>query len=164
MLSFLPRRGTVAAVVAAVAVSLAFVVPVSAAATINRITETTTESFDIVDDCTGATGVLTGINVLDAQTVETSTGFHFEGTITGSGFVALNDGSYAILAGNEHLSFNTGYDATVFTNAHYDTVTVYSADGALLWTASFRLIEHFTVTSDGTVRAEFEIGHFRGGC
>jgi hypothetical protein len=164
MLSFLPRRGTVAAVVAAVAVSLAFVVPVSAAATINRITETTTSYIDIVDDCTGATGVLTEIDVLDGQTVETSTGFHFEGTITGSGFVALNNGSHAIGAGTEQISFTSAPGVDVFTLVHMDSVTVYSADDQILWSATFRQVEHFTVTSDGTVRVEFEIGHVRGGC
>jgi hypothetical protein len=101
MLSFLPRWRTVAGVLAAAAMSLTFVVPVSAAATINRFTETTTSYNDFTDDCTGASGLLIEVAVVDGQSVATSTGFHFEGTVPLTAFVAFNNGTYASGAGKE---------------------------------------------------------------
>jgi hypothetical protein len=153
------------ALLAGGALTLALAAPVFAAATVTRFSDPYTSGpEDLIDECTGIAGTLTGTGVITGTQVETDQGFHFEATNTTVLSFSFVDGTYATGTVDEHLSFNTGHGATVFTNAHYDTVTLYSADGALLWTASFRLIEHFTVTSDGTVRAEFEIGHFRGGC
>jgi hypothetical protein len=158
-----PRR--MFALLAGGALTLALAAPVFAAATVTRFSDPYVFGpEDLTDYCTGIAGTLTGTGVFTGTQVETDQGFHWEATNTAVLSFSFVNGMYATGTVDEHLSFNTGYGATVFTNAHYDTVTLYSADGTLLWTASFRLIEHFTVTSDGTVRAEFEIGHFRGGC
>jgi hypothetical protein len=153
------------AVFAGGALTLALTAPVFAATTVTRFSDVYVSGpEDLIEECTGVAGTLTGTGVITGTQVETDQGFHWEATNSAVLSFSFVNGSYATGTVDEHLSFNTGYGAIVFTNAHYDTVTLYSANGALLWTASFRVIEHFTATSDGTVRAEFEIGHFRGGC
>jgi hypothetical protein len=164
MLSFFPRWRTVAGVLAAAAMSLTFVVPVSAAATINRFTETTTSYNDFTDDCTGASGLLIEVAVVDGQSVATSTGYHFEGTVTLTSFVAFNNGTYESGAGTEKLSFTSAPGVDVFTQVHMDSRALYSADGDVLRSATLRFVEHFTVTSDGTVRVLFEKVHDTFSC
>ncbi|HET7027171.1 MAG TPA: hypothetical protein VFI28_05730, partial [Candidatus Limnocylindrales bacterium] len=118
----------------------------------------------IVDDCTGLAGTVAGVGVVTGTVVETAQGFHLQ---TASNFVLtfeFVDGSSGTGTLVEHQSFNTGRGATVFTNAHLDTLTLFAPDGSLLVDASFRLVEHFTIGRDGSVRASFEIGHFRGDC
>jgi hypothetical protein len=164
MLSFVCGARRLAPLLCAAALSLALVAPASAAATVGRFTETTQFTDTAADDCTGATGTLAGTDVLSYQTVETTEGFHFEGTDAATLEFTFTDGSYGTAQSLDHLSFNAGSGVTVFTTAHVDTVNVYAADGQFLWTATFRQAEHFTVTSDGVVRVQFEIGHLMGGC
>jgi hypothetical protein len=160
MLSFLPRWRTVAGVVAAAAMSLALVVPVSAAATISYFTETTT-NYDpnFTDDCTGASGPLTEVFVVDGQTVVTSTGFHVEGTVTITASVAFNNGTYGTSTGTERFSFTAAPALDVITQVHMETATLYSADGQVLKSWTFRFVYHLTLAKDGTVRVEFEKVH-----
>jgi hypothetical protein len=159
------RRPAAFAFLAGVVLSTALVAPVFAAATVTHFSDAYVAPPEtIIDDCTGLAGTLTGTGVFSGTSIETVRGFHFEANNDAELTFSFVDGSYATGTVDEQLSFNTGPGATVFTNAHFDTVTFYSSDGTLLLSASFRLVEHFTVTSDGVVRAEFEIGHFRGGC
>jgi hypothetical protein len=153
------------ALLAGVVLSAAIVVPVFGAATVTHFTDTyVAPPENIIDDCTGVAGTIAATGVFSGTSTETAQGFHFEASNRAELTFAFVDGSYGTGTVDEHLSFNTGPGATVFTNAHYDTLDIYSSDGTLLFAASFRLVEHFTVTSDGVDRADFEIGHFRGGC
>jgi hypothetical protein len=163
LLAIVPRR-RMAAILGGAALSLALVAPASAVANVGRFTETTVFTDAATDDCRGVTGTLTGTDVLSYQTVETSQGFHFEGTDAATLTFAFTDGSYATAQSLDHLSFNAGSGVTVSTTAHVDTVNVYAADGQILWTATLRQAEHFTITSDGVVRVQFELGHLTGGC
>jgi hypothetical protein len=154
------------ALLAGVVLSAAFVVPVFGAATVTHFNDTyVAPPENIIDDCTGLAGTVAATGVLIGTSTETAKGFHFEASNHAELTFAFVDGSYGTGTVDEHLSFNTGSGATVFTNAHYDTVDIRSSDGTPLFpAASLRLVEHFTVTSDGVDRADFEIGHFRGGC
>jgi hypothetical protein len=153
------------ALVAGVLLSGAFASPVFGAATVTHFNDTyVAPPENLVDDCTGVAGRVTATGVFRGTSTETTLGFHFEASNHALLTFALVDGSYGTGTVDEHLSFNTGPGATVFTNAHYDTVDIHSSDGTPLFEASFRPVEHFTVTSDGVTRADFEIGHFRGGC
>ena len=163
LLAIVPRS-RMAAMLGAAALSLALVAPASAAATVGRFTVTTVFTDAATDDCRGVAGTLAGTDVLRYQTVETGQGLHFEGTDATTLTFSFNDGSYATAESLNHLSFNAGSGVTVSTTAHVDTVNVYAADGQFLWTATLRQVEHFTVTSDGVVRVQFEIGHLTGGC
>jgi hypothetical protein len=163
LLAIVPRR-RMAAMLGAAALSLALVASAAAAATVGRFTETTVFTDAATDDCRGVTGTLVGTDVLSYQTVETGQGLHFEGTDATTLAFTFSDGSYATAQSVDHLSFNTGSGVTVFTTAHVDTANVYAADGQFLWTATLRQAEHFTVTSDGVIRVQFEIGHLTGGC
>ena len=163
LLAIFPH-GRMAAMLGAAALSLAMVAPASAAAIVGRFTVTTACTDAATDDCRGVTGTLAGTDVLNYQTVETGRGPHFAGTDAVTLTFAFTDGSYATAQSLDHLTFNTGSGVTVFTTAHVDTVNVYAADGQFLWTATLRQAEHFTVTSDGVVGVQFEIGHLTGGC
>lgn len=107
------------------------------------------------DDCRpGITGDLTGTDVVDSQSVETATGFHVHGTITDTGRIDWSDGSYTIIESVDHFSFTTGKQATVFTVAHQDSGSTYSASGVFLSAGTFHLVHHITV-SGGVTRVEF---------
>ena len=156
---------TLPALLGAVALSLALVAPVSAAASISRFTVTTPFSDTIpIDECFGLAGTLAGTDVVTGQTVATDKGFHFEGTQIDTLVITLSDGSYAPAQSLDHLSFNTGPGVTVFSTAHVDSLTFYSAGGQPLYSQTLRLVEHYTITSGDVVRVRFEIGHFSGGC
>jgi hypothetical protein len=161
--AIVPRR-RMAAMLGAAALLLALVAPSASAATVGRFTVTTVFTDAVTDDCRGVTGTLVGTDVLSFQTVETGQGEHFVGTDADTVAFTFTDGSYATAQSLDHLTFNSGSGVTVFTTAHVDTVNVYAADGQFLWTATLRQAEHFTVTSDGVVRVQFEIGHLSGGC
>jgi hypothetical protein len=153
------------ALLAGVVLSAAFVVPVFGAAAVTHFNDAyVAPPENIIDDCTGIAGTVAATGVVSGTSTETAQGFHYEAANNAELTFAFVDGSYGTGTVVEHLSFNTGSGATVFTNAHYDTVDIRSSDGTPLFSASFRLVEHFTVTSDGVIRANFEIGHFRGGC
>jgi hypothetical protein len=159
------RAFTLSILCGATALSLALVAPVyAAAANISRFTVTTPFTDTLFDDCTGLAGTLAGTDVVTGQTVATGTGFHFEGTQTDTLVITLSDGSYAPAQSLDHLSFNADAGVTVFTTAHVDSLTFYSADGQVLYSETFRLVEHNTITRDDVVRVEFEIGHLSGGC
>lgn len=139
----------------------------SGAAVVMR--DTITSSFTdsgLTDDCRpGITGDLLGTEVVDSQSVETSTGFHVHGTTTDNGRVDWSDGSYSIIEAVNHFSFTPGKQTTVFTNAHADSFNTYSASGVFLIRGTFHIVERFTV-SGGVTRVEFERGHphFFGDC
>jgi hypothetical protein len=155
------KRITLALVVSvlASAAGASTAAPASAAAIVTRDTITTpfTES-DVPNDCRpGVTGSLEGTNVLDFQTVETEQGFHTTGTITDSGRIDWNDGTHAIFESTEHFAFNAvEHGTTVFTLAHQSSPTTFSADGAFLYSFTFHLVTHFTVTNGDVTRVEFE--------
>jgi hypothetical protein len=145
-----------------IAVLLTMVVPtagvVASPATVNRFTQTTSlgDPIPVFDDCRGIPGTLVGTDVLDYQVVETDQGLHFEGTDSSSDLLfSFDDGSYATGGFRDRFSFNAGPNVqSMFTNAHVDTATFYSADGVLLYSWTFRLTEHFVVSGDA-IRVEF---------
>ena len=163
LLAIVPRK-RIAALLGAAALSLALVAPAAAASTVGRFTLTTVFTDAATDDCRGVTGTLAGTDTLNYQTVDTGQGQHFVGTDAVTLTFTFTDGSYATAQSLDHLTFNAGSGVTVFTTAHVDTVNVYAPEGQFLWTATLRQAEHFTVTSDGVVRVQFEIGHLSGGC
>jgi hypothetical protein len=154
--AIIPGR-RLAALLGAAAVSVALAGPASAAATVGRFTVTNSgPPIAISDDCRGVTGTLAGTDVLDYQVVDTGTTFHFEGTDSSTDLLfTFSDGSYGTGGFVDRLSFNAGPGATEFTNAHSDSATLYTADGQLLYSLTFRLVEHFTVAGN-VVRVEFE--------
>lgn len=135
--------------------------PATAAAEVIRDTIISTGGESgVPDDCRpGVTGDISGTEVVDLQSVETSTGFHEHGTTTSAGRIDWSDGSYTIIESVDHFSFTAGWQTTVFTNAHEDSGNTYSASGVFLSRLTFHLVERFTVTG-GVVRVEFERGHF----
>jgi hypothetical protein len=166
------KRITLALVVSvlAVAAGASTAAPASAAAIVTRDTITTpfTES-GVPNDCRpGVTGSLEGTNVFDFQSVETEEGFHIAGTITEFGRIDWNDGTHAIFEISEHFSFNAVENGTtVFTLAHQSSPTTYSADGAFLYSFTFHLVAHVTVTNGDVTRVEFErarLVHTFGDC
>lgn len=145
--------------VIAIAAGASTAAPASAAAIVTRDTITTpfTES-GVPNDCRpGVTGSLEGTNVFDFQSVETEEGFHVTGTFTDSVRIDWNDGTYAIGESTEHFAFNAVENGTtVFTLAHQSSPTTYSADGVFLYSFTFHLVAHVTVTNGDVTRVEFE--------
>src|SRR5688500_4032048 len=147
---------TLATVLGAAVLLLALAAPASAAAIVIRDTITTPIfETDLPDDCRpGITGILTGTDVISYQTVETSQGFHTVLTVVDTGQIAWSDGTYTIIEAISHVSFvDAEAGTTVSTVAHQDSGNTYSADGVLLFRATFHIVERLTV-SDGVVRVE----------
>src|SRR5262245_30130704 len=159
------RMATVAAV-ALLAIGSA-ALPASAGATIVRETLTGSSSeTGLVDDCRpGVTGTIAGSGVVSYQSVETAQGFHIAGTETDTGRIEWSDGSYSIVGSVDHFSYTAGKGVEVFTNAHQDEGTTYTAAGVFLFRLTFHTTERFTVAG-GVLRVEFERGHLHifGGC
>lgn len=157
MFSIMATLGLMAGMVGAVA-------SMAGAATITRdtITQPSTET-GLTDDCLpGLTGTIVGTDVFSYQSVETAQGFHLVGTTTGTGLLTWSDGStYGIVESVDHISYNAGKGTEVFTDAHQDSFSSYTADGVFLFGGTFHLVEHFTVTDGVVVRVEFERSHFR---
>jgi hypothetical protein len=161
------KRITLALVVAVLAIAAAAstAAPASAAAIVFRDTMTSTFSESgVPNDCRpGVTGSLEGTEVVDFQTVETEQGFHLTVTISESTRIDWSDDTHAIGETTEHFAFNAVEEGTtVFTLVQQSSVQTYSADGALLYSLTFHLVSHITVTNGGVTRVEFERG--RGVC
>ena len=157
-----------AAALLALGAATALATPASAAAIVT-IDYGTTSSSDpgepLTDECRPElTGTIFGTGEFRYETVETTEGFHFNGTETGTARIDWSDGSYSLIKVKDHYSFNAGNDtnAFVFTLPHVDTVTNYTAEGEFLSWSSLHHIEHFTIT-DGVVRVDFDRFHFVGG-
>jgi hypothetical protein len=162
-------RGLTTTAVLVVAAAVGVASPAAASATVIR--ETVTFSVfetGLPDDCRpGITGTLTGTGVLSTQSVETSTGFHLEGTVGGPGRIDWSDGTFTLIDSVDHFAFNAvGQGTTAFSETHVDSGDFYSADGVFQFRDTFHEVEHFTVT-DGVVRVDFSKGHlhfFFGNC
>ena len=150
----------VAMSVLAIATGASTAAPATAAAEVARHTITSPFSESgLPDDCRpGITGEISGTEVVDLQSVETSTGFHVYGTTTDTGRIDWSDGSYTVIEAVDHFSFTAGRQTTVFTNAHQDSGNTYSASGVFLFRSTFHIAERITVTG-GVTRVEFERGH-----
>jgi hypothetical protein len=163
---FFGSRATVLGLLAATLLALAFVAPVSAAASPTRFSGLiSSPPENIVDDCTGLAGTVaaTGGDYFGVE-LFTPQGYHYDLNIDAVLAFTFEDGSRGTGSETDHQTFVAGPGATVYTNAHYDTVAIYNADGSFKYFASYRVAEHWTVSADGTLRVAFEIGHFRGGC
>ena len=138
----------------------------NAAATVTRIYEESTFKAPATDDCRGIEGTVSGTEVLRGQVVETTAGgFHFHGTDTTVLRFEFADGSYGTGRAVDHLSFNSApgqSNVTVFTKAHLDTLTLFTAEGNLVERLMFHEITHFTLQEG--VRVSFEKGHFSLTC
>ena len=156
----------VTGLVAGTVLVLALAGPASAAATPTRFSGViSSPPENIIDDCTGLAGTVQATGgTFSGIEVFTPKGYHVDVNSNAILAFTFEDGSYGTGSDVNHQTFTASPGAVVFTNAHYDTLTIYNADGTFKYTLSFRSAEHFTVTSDGTVRVAFEIGHFRGGC
>jgi hypothetical protein len=137
--------------------------PASAAPAIIRDT-VATPIFEagLTDDCRpGLTGTIVGTDVMSFQSVETSQGFHIEGTFVDTARIDWSDGSYTLIESFDHFSFNAvGQGTTVFAETHTDSGDVFSADGIFQFRTTFHEVEHITVTNGDVTRVEFERGHF----
>jgi hypothetical protein len=153
------------AAVLAVALGIATAAPASAAAAVTRQTITSPMfQAGLTDGChPGLTGTLTGTATIDFQIVQTSTGFHVEGTEVDSGRIDWNDGSYTIIGSTDHKIFEIMPGTFVHTTAHVDFGNNYSADGTFLFTVTFHQIEHFTITNGVVTRVDFVMNHVQGG-
>jgi hypothetical protein len=152
-----------AAIALVLAVAGAMAAPASAAPTIIRETITSpVHETGLTDDCRlGLTGTLNGTDVLSYQSVETAHSFHIRGTEGGPGRIDWSDGSYTLVDSIDHFSFNAAKGQhQVFAETHKDSGDFYSPAGVFEFRVTFHEVEHFTVTADGTVRVEFERGHF----
>jgi hypothetical protein len=137
--------------------------PASAAPTIIRETVTTPfHESGLTDDCRpGLTGTLNGIDVLRYQSVESAHSFHIHGTEGGPGRIDWSDGSYTLIDSVDRFSFNAAKgEHQTFAETHVDSGDFYSAAGVFEFRVTFHEVEHFTVTADGSLRVEFERGHF----
>jgi hypothetical protein len=154
--------GLAAATLLAISAAAAITAPASAAPIIIRDT-VTSPIFEtgLQHDCRpGLTGTIVGTDVLSFQSVETSNGFHIDGTIVDTARIDWSDGSYTLIDSVDHFSFNSvGKGITVFTETHTDAGDFFSADGVFEFRDTFHEIEHFTVTN-GVVRADLNKGHF----
>ncbi len=154
-------------VLVSVAAMTANVVPASAEATVIRgTTESPIADTGLTDDCRpGITGALSGTEIFDFQSIETTEGFHIVGTTTDTGRIDWSDGSYTIIESVDHFSVNIGQQTTVFTLAHEDSGDTFSSSGAFLFRLTFHSVERVTVTG-GIPHAEFERGHLHvfGNC
>jgi hypothetical protein len=152
----------IAMFVLAVLVGASTAAPATAAALVNRDTITMPiQESGVPDECRpGITGEVSGTEVIEIQSVETSTGFHVYGTSTDTGRIDWSDGSYTIIESVDQFSFNTGKQTFVFTNAHEDSGNTYSASGEFLFRITLHSVEHFTV-SGGVTRVEFGRGQPR---
>lgn len=116
---------------------------------------------DLRDDCRpNVTGTLVGTEVFTYTSIKTAQGFEIHGAIVDTARIAWDDGSFTLTASTDHFFFTSHARTDVYTVAHEDHGSTYAADGTFLLHATFHLVEHFTVTADGVVRAEFERGHF----
>jgi hypothetical protein len=149
-------------VLLALAMGLVTGPPAAGSATILRETVTTPFSEGgLTHDCEpGVTGVLNGVGVTTTQSVETATGFHIHGTITGDGRIDWSDGTYTVIDSVDHFSFvAVGQGTSTFAETHVDSGDFYSEDGEFLFRLTFHEVEHFTVTN-GVVRVDLSKGHF----
>lgn len=155
----------VATSVLAVTVTAGAGSPAAAAAVVDRNTTTSYNlESGLPDDCRpGITGDLSGTGVVTSQSVTTPTGFHIHGTDTGTGRIDWTDGSYSIIGSVDHFSFNTGTQATGYTDAHQDAVNTYSASGVFLFRLTYHEVVRFAV-SGGVIHVQFTRGHFGGEC
>jgi hypothetical protein len=155
-------RGLTATALLIVAAAAALAAPAMGSAVVIRDT-VTSPIFEtgVSHDCRpGITGTVTGTDVTSFQSVETSTGFHIDGTNADSGRIDWSDGTYTLIQSVDHFSFNAlGTGTTTFTNAHQDAGDFYSADGVFEFRDTFHEVEHLTVTN-GVVRVQFSKGHF----
>jgi hypothetical protein len=153
------------ATVLAVALGTATASPASAPAAVMRQTFTFPLSdTGLTDGChPGLTGTLAGTGTVNVQSVQTSTGFHVEGTEIDTGRVDWNDGSYTIIGSTDHVIFEFMPGTSVHTTAHVDFGNTYSADGTFLFTVTFHQIEHFTITNGVVTRVDFVMNHVQGG-
>ena len=153
------------ATVLAMALGTATAAPASAAAAVMRQTFTFPVSdTGLTDGChPGLTGTLTGTANIGVQIVQTSTGFHVEGTEVDTGRVDWNDGSYTIIGSTDHFIFEGTPGTFVHTTAHVDFGNTYSADGTFLFTVTFHQIEHITITNGVVTRVDFVMNHVQGG-
>ncbi len=162
-----PRnRASGLGLLAAALLALALAAPVAAAASPTRFAGViSSPPENIVDDCTGLAGTVaaTGGHYFGVELL-TPQGYHFDLNVDALLAFTFEDGSWGTGTETDHQTFVAGQGATVSTNAHYDSLTIYNADGTIKFLASFRVAEHWTVSADGTLRVAFEIGHFRGGC
>ena len=161
------RRRASLVVVSMVGVGIAAmgVTPAQAAASVTQATITTViDPIPIPSDSChpGATGVLTGTDIVRSVTVEVADRFHTSGTETGPGRIDWSDGSFSIINSTDHFALNVGAGTVVVAVAHVDTADNFSADGVLESQGLFRSVEHLTMTNGVITRVEFERGHFRG--
>jgi hypothetical protein len=147
----------------AIAAGTAMTAPASAAPIIIRDTITTPIFLtEVPHDCRpGVTGTVVGTDVLSFQSVETSQGFHIEGTFKDTARVDWSDGSYSLAESVDKFAFNAvGQGTSVLTNAHTDAFDYFSPSGVFEFRDTFHEIAHLTVTNGDVTRVEFERGHF----
>lgn len=149
-----------AAALLATALIAGMATPASAATVIREtITLPFSESGAPHDCRPGVIGEIRATDVINVQTVETSTGFHVNGTSIGAGRIEWSDGTHTIIEWQSQSSFHAiGQGTTVFTQAHKDSGDTYSAGGEFLFHGTFHLVEKLTVT-DGVPRVEFVRSH-----
>jgi hypothetical protein len=164
----LMRRLTLLAVAALVTMAVVAGTPTGASAdavvTRQTMTSPIPPETGLTDGChPGLTGTLTGTASVDFQVIQTSTGFHVEGTEVDTGRIDWNDGSYTIIGSTDHFIFEVMPGTFVHTTAHVDFGDTYSADGTFLFTVTFHKIHHFTITNGFVTRVDFVVDHVQGG-
>jgi hypothetical protein len=162
-------------------VAAALLVPAAMAraeATIQRFEFTTpVTDFTASDECRpDVSATVTGTEVLTGQRVLTpppSSAFNLHGSITSTVTVQYSDGSYGVGGSTDRFAgsgLNVGSTlgalTSVVTFVHVDSITVYDADGQLIGTQTFRVVEHITFRDlpplggapgdEDAVRVEFE--------
>ena len=105
--------------------------------------------------CTGLSAIMTGSGTVSYQSVATENGFHVRGIDSGQWTATIENGGYATGGSIDRFAFNAGPGETVNKDTHVDWASVYGPDGTLLFEATFRVVEKFTVTADGELRVEF---------
>jgi hypothetical protein len=160
------------------AAALAATALLPAAAQARADAGTFSDSYDaadagLVDECFGGTdGVLTGHGDIAGRYTETANGFSARGVEIDTVRIDFGDGSSFVGSSRDRFAFVvTRGGTTVNTVAHVDGGTTYDAEGNILGTAIFRLVEHFTVVDrepfgpgpEDVVRIQFERGRLTCG-
>ena len=102
--------------------------------------------------------------------VETSSGFHVEGTTTIDSHTVFTNGYYVNASGHAHFAFDTSFTsgATVFTSGGPEVHTIFNAEDEAVAQVKFVGVSHITYRDlngngqpdEGEITSSFERFHF----
>jgi hypothetical protein len=144
-----------------------------ARATVGTFFNQETEVFP-VDGTECVSGIGTGTETItftnSGRFVETSSGFHVEGTTTIDSHTVFTNGYYVNASGHAHFAFDTSFTsgATVFTSGGPEVHTIFNAEDEAVAQVKFVGVSHITYRDlngngqpdEGEITSSFERFHF----